>query len=131
MLAFVSVVSSSAAAQGTNAEVELSCHPEAAPGRVICEVACNAAPGLRLAWLDALVTHAPDFVKPLRSRVSAPRALDAASGQRKLSLAVVAMRGGMGELGVTIRLVLCRGRGAEERCFVERRPVAATVRVGS
>jgi hypothetical protein len=131
MLALVSMASSSATAQGTNAKVELRCHPEAAPGRVICELVCDAAPTARLAWLDALVTHAPDFVKPLRARVSAPRALEAASGERKLSLALVATRGGIGELGVTARLVLCLGHGRDERCFVERHPVVATVRVGS
>jgi len=130
-LGFVSALSGWASAQDNGADAELSCRPEAAPGRVICELACSAHPGLRLVWLDALVTRTPDFVKPLRSRIAAPRAVGASPAERRLSFALVATRGGPGELAVTARLVLCRGRGQDERCFVESHGTAATLRVGS
>lgn len=114
---------------GTKAE--LACRPEAAPGRVLCELRVTALPGARLGWADALVTSAPAFVRPLRSRVSPERFAGAGASERKLSLALVASESGVGLLTVRSRAVVCRGQGEAERCRPELQDVQAEVRVGS
>jgi hypothetical protein len=111
-------------------EAELSCRPEAAPGRVLCELTCRAIAPSRLSWADALVTEAPSFVRPLRSRVAPERFVGGSQGERKLKLALVASGPGQGELKVKARAVLCSGAGAAERCHPETREVSAEVRVG-
>jgi hypothetical protein len=110
---------------------QLSCRPEAAPGRVLCELTYAAAPGARLAWADALVTATPAFVKPLRSRLTPERSLDAQVSTRKLSLAFVAGQSGVGRVTVRARAVVCRGQGKAERCRPELHDVQAEIRVGS
>ena len=109
----------------------LTCRPEAAPGRVLCELTCAAAPGARLVWADALVTEAPAFARPLRSRVSPERFGETGQNQRKLSLAFVAAQPGTGPVSVRARAVVCRGQGDAERCQPEIRDVTAQLRVGS
>ena len=109
----------------------LSCRPEAAPGRVLCELKYRAAPGVRLVWADALVTRTPDFARPLRSRVSPERFTGAGAVERKLSLGLVATQAGVGQVVVLARAVVCRGQGASESCRPESHEVAAEVRVGS
>jgi hypothetical protein len=120
-----------ASADAAQVSAELSCRPEAAPGRVLCELKYAAASGARLTWADALVTATPAFVKPLRSRVTPERSLDAAASTRKLSLAFVATQGGVGPVTVRARAVVCRGTGPSERCHPETHDVTAEIRVGS
>jgi len=110
---------------------ELTCRPEAAPGRVLCELKYAVAPGSRLAWADALVTAAPDFAKPLRSRVAPERFGQASATERKLSLAFVASRAGVGRVVVRARAVVCQGQGTAERCRPRAEDVHAEIRVGS
>ena len=109
----------------------LSCRPEAAPGRVLCELRCTAASGARLVWADALVTEAPAFARPLRARVSPERFGEAGQNQRKLSFGFVASQAGVGRVSVRARAVICSGRGDQERCRPETREVTAEIRVGS
>jgi hypothetical protein len=109
---------------------ELSCRAEAAPGRVLCELKYTANPGVRLVWTDALVTAAPEFVRPLRSRVAPERFKEAGSTERKLALAFVASKSGTGQVTVKARAVVCRGQGQDERCRPESHDVAAEIRVG-
>ncbi len=111
-------------------KTELSCRPEAAPGRVLCELKYQAKPGVRLVWADALVTAAPEFVRPLRARVTPERFKDSGSTERKLSLAFVAATAGLGQVVVKARAVLCRGEGAQERCRAESQHARAEIRVG-
>lgn len=120
-----------AADEPPGVKAELGCRPEAAPGRVLCELRVTAQPGARLDWADALVTAAPPFVRPLRSRVSPGRFGGAGTTERKLSLALVASEGGVGLVTVRCRAVVCRGQGAAERCRPELHDVQAEVRVGS
>jgi hypothetical protein len=110
---------------------ELSCRPEAAPGRVLCELKYQPAAGARLVWADALVTRAPDFVRPLRSRVSRERFGAAGLDDRKLSLAFLASRPGVGSVMVRARAVVCRGQGQTESCKPQTQDVEAEIRVGS
>ena len=110
---------------------ELVCRPEAAPGRVLCELRYSVAADSRLVWADALVTAAPDFAKPLRSRVAPERFAQASATERKLSLAFVAARAGVGEVVVRARAVVCQGQGRAERCVPRAEDVHAELRVGS
>ena len=124
------VFSPGASAQAAGMQAELSCRAEAAPGRVLCELKYTANPGGRLVWTDALVTAAPEFVRPLRSRVTPERFKEAGSAERKLALAFVASKSGTGQVMVKARAVVCRGRGDDERCRPESHDVAAEIRVG-
>jgi hypothetical protein len=112
-------------------KAELSCRAEAAPGRVLCELKYSAGDGARLVWADALVTASPEFVRPLRSRVTPERFSATGTAERKLNLAFVASRAGVGQVTVRARAVLCRGQGAAERCRPEAHDVQAEIRVGS
>jgi len=109
----------------------LSCRPEAAPGRVLCELHYSVDAGARLVWADALVTAAPDFVRPLRSRVTPERFKEVGTAERKLNLAFVAAKSGTGQVSVRARAVVCRGAGEQERCRPESQDVRAEIRVGS
>ena len=120
----------SATAEEKSVNAELSCRPEAAPGRVLCELKYTASAGTRLVWADALVTSAPDFVKPLRARVTPERFKGATPGERKLTLAVVAAQAGVGQVVVKARAVVCRGEGERESCRPESQDTRAEIRVG-
>lgn len=109
----------------------LSCRPEAAPGRVLCQLQYSAPAGASLAWADALVTGAPDFVRPLRSRIASERFSGASTTVRTLNLALVAGANGVGHISVRARAVLCRGQGARQSCRPESRELQAEIRVGS
>jgi hypothetical protein len=124
------LLSGSASAAETGMKAELACRPEAAPGRVLCELKFVARPGARLVWADALVTSAPEFVRPLRARVAPERFKGAGAEERKLSLGFVAAQAGVGRVMVKARAVVCRGEGEQERCQPESQDVSAEVRVG-
>lgn len=109
---------------------ELSCRPEAAVGRVLCEVRYRAAPGLQLTWADALVTHAPDPSRPLRARVTPERFKEPSTTERRLTLAFVAATPGVREVRVRARAVACRGSGDDESCRPSSQELRAELRVG-
>ena len=121
----------SAVADRPDMQAQLTCRPEAAPGRVLCELKCTVGEGARLVWADALVTAAPEFVRPLRARVTPERFKDAGTSERKLTLAFVAAKSGVGQVTVRARAVVCRGSGEQERCRPLSQDVRADVRVGS
>ena len=125
------LVPASASADAPGMKAELSCRAEAAPGRVLCELKYSASSGARLVWADALVTAAPDFVRPLRSRVTPERFAAAGSAERKLTLAFVAAKSGTGKVTVRARAVVCRGLGEQERCRPESQDAQAEIRVGN
>jgi hypothetical protein len=119
-----------ASAEAPGVKAELSCRPEAAPGRVLCELKYTASAGARLVWADALVTSTPEFVKPLRARVTPERFKGAGTTERKLSLAFVAAKAGAGQVVVKARTVVCRGEGEHESCRPETQDARAEIRVG-
>jgi hypothetical protein len=119
------------AAEPTWVRAELSCRPETAPGRVLCELRWSAPPGLRLVWADALVVRAPEFARPLRSRVTPERLKEVGSSERTLRLAFVATSAGVGQVMVRARAVVCRGQGEQESCHPESQDLTAELRVGS
>jgi hypothetical protein len=120
----------SASAESPGMRAELSCRPEAAPGRVLCELKYTASAGARLVWADALVTSTPEFMKPLRARVTPERFKGAAPGERKLTLAFVAAKAGVGQVVVKARAVVCRGQAEAESCRPESQDTRAEIRVG-
>ena len=130
-VALVLTAGVSSAAGPSGVTVQLGCRPEAAPGRVLCELQYRAAGGARLVWADALVTKTPDFARPLRARVSPERFAESAASERKLSLGFVASQAGVGQVGVRARVVICRGSGPSETCRPESHDVTAELRVGS
>jgi len=103
--------------------LRLTCEPLLVPGRVRCELHLTAPPRHRVAWADALVREAPEFARPLRSRVRATREAD---GNAQAALALVATTTGSGTLTVQGRAVLCR---ADELADRECRPARGDVRV--
>jgi len=119
-----------ASAEMPGMKAELVCRPEAAPGRVLCELKYTAQAGARLVWADALVTSAPDFVKPLRARVTPERFKGATPAERKLSLAFVAAKASVGQVVVKARAVVCRGEAEHESCRPETQDTRAEIRVG-
>jgi hypothetical protein len=123
--------SSARAAEPPSVKAELSCRPEAAPGRVLCELRYGVGPGLRLVWVDALVLQAPPFARPLRSRVTPERYKEASASERRLTLAFVASASGVGPVTVAARAVTCRGEGERESCRPERQELTAELRVGN
>lgn len=125
------LAASPAAASEPALEVALSCRPEPAPGRVLCELNYRVGAEGRLTWADALVTAAPDFARPLRSRVAPERFGATSSAERRLTLAFVATRAGVGRVTVRARAVVCHGEGAAERCRPRSAQVSAELRVGS
>lgn len=124
------LVGASAAAEEPQAHVDLSCRPEAAPGRVLCELKYTANAGARLVWADALVVDAPSFARPLRTRVTPERFKETSAAERKLSLGFVAEKSGVGQVRVKARAVVCSGSGDQERCHPESHDVSAELRVG-
>ena len=108
----------------------LSCRPQASPGRVLCEVELEVAQG-RLRWGDALVTAAPRFVRPLRSRVGPRQASGQEPTRMRLPIALVATASGKGRLDVRARAVVCSPAPAgAELCLPRALDVHALVHVG-
>jgi hypothetical protein len=116
------------AAPADELSVRLVCPTRPGPGRVVCEVELEVDAGA-LTWADVLVTSAPAFAAPLRSRVG-PHALFMKTEQRwRLQLALAATGAGSGQLEVRARAVWCSD--AEKRaCRPVARAAAAPVRVG-
>jgi hypothetical protein len=108
----------------------LNCRPEAAPGRVLCELEVEVTRG-RLVWADALVVRAPDFARPLRARVGPSNALGATDRRLRLPVALAATRSGRGELEVRARAVACLSAvGGGEVCRPLSHDLTAAVEVG-
>ncbi len=115
-------------ADGSGLEATAHCEPAPGPGRVLCEVSAKPGSG-RLVWSDVLVVRAPEFARPLRSRVllvlgSSPEAAAA-------KLALVATQAGQGKLELLVRGVICRASDAgAQGCKTVSQPVNAVLEVG-
>jgi hypothetical protein len=92
-------------AREADLSTELACEPAAAPGRVRCSLAIEAAPSYRLSWVDALVVQSPSFARPLRSRI--PQPVSGKENTAEVLLALVASGTGKGPLTVRARAVIC------------------------
>ncbi len=107
---------------------QLSCEPALGPGRVRCTLSASVADDQRIAWIDALVVSAPSFAQPLRSRIAHRGASEAARAE--IALALLATRGGVGELVVRARAVVCGRTPADGRCRPLTRDASLKLSVG-
>jgi hypothetical protein len=130
-------VASHALGDDSALNAKLECARIAAPGRIVCELRASAttfAGSGRLVWLDALVVRAPDFARPLRSRVVAqvtPAGSSNQPGTAAAKLALVASSAGTGTLELSVRAVICRDGTNGEWCGPVVVRVASPVAVGA
>lgn len=109
-------------------EASFGCQRQAGPGRLVCEVGLSSRQATRrFAWADVLVVVAPEFVRPLRSRVAAP-AVSSDADHLRVPLGFVALREGTGEIEVVARAVVCDA-GTDRGCRTFSRRLRALVRV--
>ena len=122
------VGTAAAAAGPPELSVRLECQRRPTPGRVLCEAELELASGL-LRWADVLVVSAPEFARPLRSRVG-PSALFMKTEQRqRLQLALAATEIGQGTLKIRARAVFCPDATGRD-CRALLRDTEARVAVG-
>jgi hypothetical protein len=110
-------------------DARLACAPANGPGRVFCQLDLSAGKG-RLVWGDALVTQAPAFVRPLRSRVAARPDVNGAPAL-VVKLALVASEAGSGSLELDARAVVCQSVADRELCTPELEHVSAAIVVAN
>ncbi len=121
--ATVALASGDAAGADGGPVTRFACRHEAAPGRVLCAAEMEWGSG-RVAWADAVVRSAPEFARPLRTRVAAAGSVLEGSRVR-FELAFVAADTGSGVVDIDVRAVHCLPRASGgERCV----PVAARAR---
>ena len=96
----------SALAAPPELSVRLECQRRPTPGRVLCEAELELASGL-LRWADVLVVSAPEFARPLRSRVGPSALFMKTERRQRLQLALAATEPGQGTLKIRARAVFC------------------------
>lgn len=104
----------------------LRCPASQGTGRVRCTVEISARGGATISWADAVVRSTPAFATPLRGRLAPSDAIDSAPDRWRWEFALAARTRGRGEVGVTVRAVVCE-RGA---CRPTKRDVSTTLVVG-
>ncbi len=116
-------------AGGSGLEATAHCERAVGPGRVLCEVSVKPTAG-RLVWSDVLVVRAPEFARPLRSRVAF--VLGAAPTTAAAKLALVATQAGQGKLELLLRGVICQDAqaGAAQGCRAVAQPLSMALEVG-
>lgn len=113
-------------------DVSASCERKATKGRVLCDVELET-PAARIAWADVLVTSAPDFAPPLRSRIGMADARARTEHRVRLPVAFVATSLGRGTVAMRARAVVCQpaAAGAPETCLPATKDVSAEIIVGT
>lgn len=132
-LALVLALSTALAETSADASFDAtaSCERRASKGRVLCDVELEA-PGGRIAWADVLVTAAPAFAPPLRSRVGLGDARTRTDHRVRLPVAFVATALGRGSVVMRARAVVCHATtSAAESCVPATRDVSAEIVVGT
>jgi len=133
LLLLLPAVAQAASNDGARASFDAtaSCERKATKGRVICDVELEAAAG-RIAWADVVVTEAPAFAPPLRSRVGIADARSRTERRVRLPVALLATSLGRGTVKMRARAVVCLAStvGAET-CRPVTKDVAAEIVVGT
>jgi len=112
-------------------DVTASCERKATKGRVLCDVELES-PAARIAWADVVVTSAPPFAPPLRSRIALPDARARTEHRVRLPVALVATSLGRGIVSMRARAVLCRpASGGAESCLAATKDVSTDIIVGT
>jgi hypothetical protein len=117
-----------ASAAAPEASVRLSCQRRPTPGRVLCELELELSSG-GLRWADVLVVDAPEFARPLRSRVGPNGLFMKTERRQRLQLALAATGVGRGLLKVRARAVYCADASGRD-CRALVREAQAPVAVG-
>lgn len=112
-------------------QLTLNCQQRASRGRVSCELEVDAL-SRSVSWADLVVVQAPDFARPLRSRVGPNEASHKSERRIRLPIALVATATGRAELVVRGRAVLCESAGTPPKsvCVPAVREARAEVFVG-
>jgi hypothetical protein len=112
-------------------DVSASCERKTTKGRVLCDVELEST-AARIAWADVIVTAAPVFAPPLRSRIALPDARARTEHRVRLPVALVATSLGRGTVSVRARAVLCRPQsGGSESCLSTTKDVSTEIIVGT
>ena len=106
----------------------LQCQRRSTPGRVLCEAELEVQSGV-LRWGDVLVLEAPEFARPLRSRVGPSALFMQTDRRRRLQLALAATHDGSGRLKVRARGVVCPDASGQN-CRAVSHELSAPVLVG-
>lgn len=105
----------------------LACPTRAGAGRIVCQLTVTAPPGVVLRWADVLVVRAPEFARPLRSRVAASLPEEGAA-ETQIAVPLFATTENTGTLEVRARAVVCP-EDSTTRCLTRTRQVAGAVAV--
>jgi hypothetical protein len=95
---------------------------------VLCEAELELTSGV-LRWADVLVVAAPEFARPLRSRVGPSALFMKTERRQRLQLALAATELGSGHLKVQARAVRCPDASGRD-CRALVREVETRVAVG-
>lgn len=106
----------------------LQCQRRSTPGRVLCEAELEVSSGV-LRWGDVLVLEAPEFARPLRSRVGPSALFMQTERRQRLQLALAATQDGTGSLKVRARAVVCPDASGQN-CRAASHELSAPVLVG-
>ncbi|HEX4335943.1 MAG TPA: hypothetical protein VH062_08520 [Polyangiaceae bacterium] len=117
---------------GAPLEATASCERKATKGRVICDVELEST-AARIAWADVVVTDAPAFAPPLRSRVGMADARARTERRVRLPVALIATSLGRGVVKMRARAVLCLpgDSATAETCRPATKDVSADIVVGT
>jgi hypothetical protein len=111
-------------------DVSASCERKATKGRVLCDVEFEVPEG-RIAWADVVVVQAPQFAKPLRSRVGALDARSRTDRRIHIPVAFIARDQGRGTVAFRGRAVVCSAASARESCSPATHDVSVELKVGA
>jgi hypothetical protein len=111
-------------------DVSASCERKATKGRVLCDVEFEVPDG-RIAWADVVVVQAPQFAKPLRSRVGVVDARSRTDRRIHIPVAFIAKDQGRGTVAFKGRAVVCSPASTRETCSPATHDVTVELRVGA
>jgi hypothetical protein len=111
-------------------DVSASCERKATKGRVLCDVEFEVPEG-RIAWADVVVVQAPQFAKPLRSRVGVLDARSRTDRRIHIPVAFIARDQGRGTVAFRGRAVVCSSASARETCLPATHEATVELKVGA
>jgi hypothetical protein len=133
VLTVLTVLAAGAVAGETAAprlDVAASCERKATKGRVLCDVEFEVPDG-RIAWADVVVVRAPQFAKPLRSRVGITDARSRTDRRIHIPVAFLARDQGRGTVAFRGRAVVCAPGSPRESCVPVAHDVSVELKVGA
>jgi hypothetical protein len=129
-LAILAALPAAGATGAPRLDVSASCERKATKGRVLCDVEFEVPDG-RIAWADVVVVQAPQFAKPLRSRVGVLDARSRTDRRIHIPVAFIARDQGRGTVAFRGRAVVCSSASARETCSPVTHDAAVELKVGA